>query len=175
MTERQREQVDFEFYDDGTAPGWWDRPPGHPAPALRPDQMLLPIPALDDTFVVPRWSTDDVPPGWAFLAAEMDAHRLTALRGRFMFRRDADRQLVAVWVQWSSEWSRLTATSGEPDTGEPFDQAMDSDMRLIEEAVLRRAERYVDLLTMVGAEAATPDAHQLLLEAIGISPNERLM
>ncbi|GAA4666694.1 hypothetical protein [Frondihabitans cladoniiphilus] len=174
MTDHQKEQVDFALYDDGSTPGWLDRPPGRPAPILRPYQMLLPVPTLDENFVIPRWSPDALPAGWTFLAAELDAPRLTRVSGRFIFRRDADTRFVAVWIQWSPDWNRLTALTGEPGTGESLEKALDGDMRRIEETVLRRVERYLDLLTMVGAEAATPDVQLVMLEAIGIGPSERL-
>lgn len=168
MPDRQREQVDFELCDDGSAPGWIDRPGGQPAPTLRPDQMLLPVPALDETFVVPRWTSDDVPAGWTFLAAEMDASRLTRLNGRFVFRSDAHSRVIAVWVRWSPDLSGLTATTTSSDTGALPEKALDGDIRRLEESVLRRAERYLDLLSMVGAEAVTPDGQLVTLEAVGI-------
>jgi hypothetical protein len=174
MPDRKREQTDFDFYDDGSTPWWPDRPPGDPAPTLRPDQMLLPVPALNQTFVIPRWNTDDVPPGWVFLAADIDVPRMTRLEGRFIFRRDADTRFVAVWVQWSSDGSCLTATSGEPDTAEPLHHDVDGDMRRIEELVLRRTERYLDVLTMVGWMSVTSDTHLVMLEAIGVGASETL-
>ncbi|WP_123955394.1 hypothetical protein [Frondihabitans sp. 762G35] len=169
-----REQVDFGLYDDGSTPGWLDRPPGQPTPTLRPDQMLLPVPALEDTFVFPCSRSDALPAGWTFLAAGMNAPRLTRLNGRFLFRRDADTRVVAVWVPWLPDWNRLTAITGEPDTGEPLEKDLDSDMRRIEETVLRRAERYLDLLTLVGAGATAPDVQLVMLDAIGIGPSQRL-
>lgn len=155
-TMADRDQVNFELYDDGSTPGWLDRPPGQPTPALRPDQMQLPIPALDDTFVIPCSSSDALPAGWTFLAAELEVPRLTRLNGRFLFRRDADTRVVAVWMQWSPDWNRLPAIAGEPDTGEPLKKDLDSDMRRIEETVLRRTERYLDLLTLVGGGSDNP-------------------
>lgn len=170
----EEEQVVFEVFDDGDRPYYSDRPPEKKRPpALRPDQMLLPIPALDVTFVVPRWTTDDVPARWTFLAADIDGDRLTELRGRFLFRRDADDADLAVSVAWSTHEARFTATTTAPDTGLCVEGAADDDMVQLKAAVLARVQRFADLQSLVGAAAITPATHALILEAIGALPDHR--
>lgn len=174
MSDSGEEQVDFELFDDGDRPFYFDRPPEQRRPpALRPDQMLLPVAALDMTFVVPRWTVYDVPAQWTFLVAELDGGQLTELTGRFLFRRGAETPILDVWVSWSGVEFGFEVKSGAPDDGRPVVDVSEADTALLRTAALARVQRFADLMSLVGVASRTPATRALMLEAIGVGPGRR--
>jgi len=84
------EQENVEPVANRDRPYDFDRVPGtSAAPSLRPDQRLLWVPHLEEGFVIPRWTTDTTPAGWALATVDIDIPSLTRTKATFRFRRDA--------------------------------------------------------------------------------------